>query len=115
MTKLTPKQTSAVLLLASGKTAREVAKQIGVTPETISHWRRQPSFAACLNRTCWGLLEAGRDRLRGAADQAAQKLVELMDTTESDEVKRKVCLDILEISRLEEPYGWTIRLGNWAN
>ncbi len=48
---LNPKQIKAAGLLASGKTAVEVAKIVGVKPETISAWKnRVPNFEALLNR-----------------------------------------------------------------
>jgi hypothetical protein len=43
---LTPSQIRAAELLTVGKIAKDVAKTIGVTPETISIWKRKPAFRA---------------------------------------------------------------------
>ncbi|WP_153146852.1 hypothetical protein [Dechloromonas sp. H13] len=43
---LTPSQLKAAELLTVGKIAKDVAKIVGVTPETISIWKRKPAFRA---------------------------------------------------------------------
>lgn len=41
---LSPTQTQALHLLASGKTNGQAAKAVGVRPETIGRWRKLPQF-----------------------------------------------------------------------
>lgn len=41
---LSPTQTQALHLLASGKTNGQAAKVVGVRPETIGRWRKLPQF-----------------------------------------------------------------------
>lgn len=43
---LTPSQIRAAELLTMGKISKEVAKIVGVTPETISKWKQKPAFRA---------------------------------------------------------------------
>lgn len=43
--RLSPKQLKALDLIMSGKTTQEVAEEVGVTRQTISHWKnRDPEF-----------------------------------------------------------------------
>ena len=43
---LTPSQIRAAELLTMGKISKDVAKIVGVTPETISKWKQKPAFRA---------------------------------------------------------------------
>src|SRR5262245_5159945 len=98
MSGLTPNQLKAATLLASGKTARDVARAINCTPETISHWKRHFEFQALLNALRREALDAGRDALRSATRQAVEGLIELMTEAENEETRRKACIDVLEMN-----------------
>jgi transposase-like protein len=45
---LTPIQERAAVLLAGGHSARDVARQLDVTEQTIGRWRKLPAFIAAL-------------------------------------------------------------------
>ena len=52
MRPLTPAQSSAVLLLVTGRTDAEAAAELGVHRCTVSQWKNHhPAFVAELNRT----------------------------------------------------------------
>lgn len=89
-----------------------MASEINCTPETISRWNREPEFEAFLNQLKWELLDAARDALRAATQEAAYGLRDLIRHAESEETKRKACMDVLELTGLKNPqnglYGWGI-------
>jgi hypothetical protein len=63
--QLTPEQESAIDLLILGKPDREVAEAVGVTRETVWHWRHDHLvFIAELNRRRKALWAEALERLR---------------------------------------------------
>lgn len=97
---LSPSQGQAVLLLASGRTGRQVADTVGVTPETVSRWRKQPSFEAELNRIRQELIQVGVEKLRQAVGQAVDGLIELTGPDSPPETRRRACLDVLSLTSI---------------
>ena len=71
---LSPQQQQAVLLLATGQSGRDTAKQVGVTPECVSHWRRIPAFRAALDTLRQEAVEHAKDALRDLALEAVATL-----------------------------------------
>jgi len=41
----------AIQMLATGMSGKEVAKNLGISPITISRWNQLPQFRTSLNRT----------------------------------------------------------------
>lgn len=103
MATLKSNQIKAATLLALGKTAREVAREINCTPETISHWKQDYEFEAMLNGLRWDALEAGREALRSGMRYAVEGLLKLVRDAENEETRRKACVDVLEMSGLRDP------------
>lgn len=63
--QLTPQQITAVELIVTGRTDAEVAAQVGMTRETVNHWRNwNPLFMAAMNELRLGAWKATRERLR---------------------------------------------------
>lgn len=112
MHELEPRQIQAATLLASGKTCKDTASAINCTPETISHWKKDPNFEALLNQLKWEALEAGREKIRSVTLDIANELIELAQSAKSEAVKRKACMDILTIVGVNDAksgmYGWGI-------
>ena len=46
---LNENQLLAVQLVAQGRSGKEIAKELSVTEETISRWKKQPAFIALVN------------------------------------------------------------------
>lgn len=44
MADLTPKQQQAASLIASGKTQRQAAEAVGVSPQTLTAWAKNEAF-----------------------------------------------------------------------
>jgi len=74
-------QVLAAELLASGKTGRAVASEIGVTEETISRWRQTDEFQAAINSYQWEVRRTSAERLRNSMGQA----VNVIESTLTDE------------------------------
>lgn len=109
---ISPKQVKAIPLIVSGIKSQEVAKEIGVTPQTISEWQKNPEFVVMLNKAKKEILDAALDELRGGARDAANCLTDLANNAENEEVRRKSALNILELTGIKDPssgvYGWGI-------
>ena len=104
MIKLTAKQIHAANMLASGRKCQDVAKEIEVTPQTISAWKREAGFSVYQNRLKMELADAARDSLRASAKEAADTLVDLLNNSKNDEIRRKTAINILEIVGLYGNY-----------
>ena len=112
MKDLSAKQLRAITLIAEGKTGKEVAVEVSVAPQTVSEWRKSPLFVAELNNFRMELLETARSALQHAPNLAVATLVELAESSDNPETRRKAALDILRMSGFEpghyEAYAWGI-------
>lgn len=95
------KQQQAVILLATGKTGVEVAKELKVTPKTISAWRNSPEFRAELNMYMHDIKTANAERLRSLCGVALQT-IEACILDEETPVKEKLAASfkLLELGRV---------------
>ena len=112
MKDLTPKQLQAIPLMAQGKTGKEVAAEVSVAPQTLCEWRKSAIFMAELNNFKMELLETARSALQHAPNLAVAALVELAESSDNPETRRKAALDILRLTGFEpgqyEAYAWGI-------
>lgn len=112
MNKLTSKQLKALPLMAQGMSGKDVAKEVSVTPQTVSEWKNSPAFMATLNILRTEILESARSQLQQSPNKAIQTLIDLMDNSENEETRRKAALDILRLNGFEpgkhECYAWGI-------
>ena len=98
--ELTPAQIQAIIYLAQGRRSKEIAKDLGVTPQTISAWKKKPTFLACLNQTKFEVIENARDSLRTRSEKAIESLAKLAEKAENEETRRRAARDIIELSGL---------------
>ena len=107
--KISLKQHRAIPLLASGKTCREVAAELDVTPQTISEWKRQPAFVAEINKLRKEVIDAARAKLQQSTTEAVDELLKLMHEAPNPETRRRAAVDVLRIGGFEpasrEVYG----------
>ncbi len=75
---LNDRQLRAVYLTAQGETGIAIAEEIGITPQTVSEWRRLPAFQAACNRLRQDTVVSVRDGLREAGMTAVEALAEVM-------------------------------------
>ncbi len=61
---LNESQLLAVQLVAQGRSGREIAKQLGVTEETVSRWKKQPAFIAMVNDLLGQLRDTTQQKMR---------------------------------------------------
>ncbi len=103
MANLKPKQEQAAFLLASGMLGKDVANTVGVTPETISSWRKDENFEICINRYRLEYVESARERLRLMTGKALSALEELIDKGSTDTVKLKACSEVIKHAGFKNP------------
>ncbi len=61
---LNENQLLAVQLVAQGKSGKEIAKELSVTEETISRWKKQPAFIALVNDLLGQLRDTTQQKMR---------------------------------------------------
>jgi hypothetical protein len=110
--KFDAKKAKAVSLIASGLKCRMVAEELGVTPQTISEWKKQPEFAAESNKLRLETLEAASAKIQDSVIGACDILVRVMQEAPSFETRRKAALDIMRLAGFEpgsqQSYAWGI-------
>lgn len=92
---LNENQLLAVQLVAQGRSGREIAKQLSVTEETISRWKKQPIFIASVNEILGQLREGIQQKMRNLIFQA----LEILETELSDKEnknKANIALKLLQ-------------------
>ncbi len=92
---LNENQLLAVQLVAQGRSGREIAKQLSVTEETISRWKKQPFFIASVNEILGQLREGIQQKMRNLIFQA----LEILETELSDKEnknKANIALKLLQ-------------------
>lgn len=95
------KQQQAVILFASGKTCKQVAEQLNVTPKTISAWRSDHEFMAALNSHLQDIQQANSERLRNLGMAALDTIEEIMaDKTIAPKDRLNAAVKILELGRV---------------
>lgn len=103
MGDLKPKQEQAAILLVSGMSGKETAESVGVTPETVSQWKKDPYFEAFTNQLRLETIESSREKLRFLSGKALKRLEHLIDNSESETIKLKASVEILKLSGLTDP------------
>lgn len=81
--KLKDNQIQAARLLASGVKSIDVAKQLGVTPETVSRWRRSIEFQAQINEVQADAHDDALNVLRSLSFNALSVLQEQLTNTDA--------------------------------
>lgn len=97
---LKPRQLQAASQLAQGISCRDVATNVGVSPQTISEWKRKPEFQAFINELRIEALNAVRTRLQCLADEACETLSHLMKSGSSDSVRLRAAVAVLDSTGL---------------
>lgn len=102
---LSAKQRRAVLLIAGGSSAAEVAKILGVSRGTVHNWKSQNNeFRIQLDSTQQQLFESGFRHLRSLVDSAATSLRSvLLDSAAADRDKIAAARAVLQFADLTPP------------
>lgn len=96
--KLTRRQLHVLPFLISNPTVDLAAKQSGVSAKQIFGWLHQPAFRQELESRKNEAVNQAVDRLKLTACKACDTLIELLDTAQSDSVKHRVAVDMLNLT-----------------
>ncbi len=102
MKNLNSKQLAAGVLLVQGLSGVEVAKEVGVFPETVSRWKSLVEFEAYLNILQKEALEGALIKLRGLTVKATQVLADIMENS-SDANKLRAAVHVLTMLNFNDP------------
>jgi hypothetical protein len=93
---LTPKQDHAATLLASGMSVKDCAAAVGAGLRTVYDWLEKDDFNKAVGRYQARLVSETLGKLADVAVKAVQTLADCLESTESDSVKVRAALGILD-------------------
>ncbi|MBH1978882.1 MAG: helix-turn-helix domain-containing protein [Comamonadaceae bacterium] len=102
MSDLTAKQQQAVTLLASGKSQRQTAKAVGVSPQTITAWMKLDAFQKGLDGLLSTVEAESTQLLRSQRLKAVGALTDLLDS-KTPAVKLAAAKTVLELTSKSAP------------
>ncbi|WP_430539576.1 helix-turn-helix domain-containing protein [Lysobacter niastensis] len=79
MSDLSPKQRHAGQLIAAGHTHRQVAKTVGVTPQTVSEWVSRPELRDYVDAMLLAAQQETAQTLAGLRLRAVERLGGLLE------------------------------------
>lgn len=95
---LSEAQSRAAQLIATGRSGRSVAGELGVHPSTLSGWRQAPEFRALVNEILSEAKTATRNKLIHAGSLALDTLIKILTSpTASDRDKLSAAAQVLNI------------------
>ena len=102
MTAPTAKQQQAITLLASGKSQRQTAKAVGVSPQTITAWMKLEPFQKGLDGLLSTVEAESTQLLRSQRLKAVDALTDLLDS-KAPAVRLAAARTVLEITASKAP------------
>ena len=102
MTTLTAKHQQAITLLASGKSQRQTAKAVGVSPQTITAWMKLEPFQKGLDGLLSTVEAESTQLLRSQRLKAVDALTDLLDS-KTPAVKLAAAKTVLELTSKSAP------------
>lgn len=97
--ELNARQKKAILHLLSAKTVKEAAREAKIRLATLYKWMKCPVFRAELERLRSEIVSDTVAQLKVFSLQAVGVLADLMNSSESEQIKRGCATDILENTR----------------
>ena len=95
--RLTPKQSKALPLLASGMTGVETAKIVGVKPSTVSEWLHHcPPFSAELDRLRDQITNDSVGQLQASVALAADQVRHIITRGKSEALRLRAAEYVLD-------------------
>jgi hypothetical protein len=95
---LSEAQARAAQLIATGRSGRSVASELGVHPSTLSGWRQSPEFRAAVNAILAEAQTAAQNKLVHAANIALDTILKILTSpTASDRDKLTAAAQVLSI------------------
>lgn len=102
MPTLTPKQQEAAALVAAGKTQRQAAEAVGVSPQTLTAWAKNEAFKSQVQALLQPAHEGVQTALQGLHQRAAEVLASLLETAPPATKLQAIRL-IFEINKATPP------------
>jgi hypothetical protein len=106
---LTDKQVKAIPHLIASKTIKEGCKKARISRKTMYIWLQDPTFKQEFRNQRDIIIEEGLEDLKGNLTKATEALIDLLNNTNNDSLKRYVAKDIIdyvmkarELGELEE-------------
>ncbi len=96
--KLTRRQLHVLPFLISNPTVESAAKQSGVSAKQIFDWLNQVTFRQELENRKNDAVNQAVDRLKATASKACDTLIGLLDHAESESVRHRVAVDMLNMT-----------------
>lgn len=96
---LAVKQERAIILMARGLNISEVAKEVGVSEQTIYNWKRDDLFVSALRAETMSCLMDCRRSLGALAARAIETLADLL-SSENPHVRLKAATSIMAATGL---------------
>lgn len=97
--ELNPRQKKAILHLLSSRTVKQAAKEAKIRLPTLYKWMKESRFREELERLRSEIVSDTVAQLKVYSLQAVCVLADLMNTSESETIKRGCATDILENAR----------------
>lgn len=95
---LTRRQLHTLPFLISNPSVELAAKQAGVSTKQIFDWLNQPAFRQELENRKNDAVNQAVDRLKSTASKACDTLIDLLDHAESESVRHRVAIDLLNMT-----------------
>jgi len=95
---LTRRQLHVLPFLINHPTVELAAKQSGVSAKQIFDWLNQPTFRQELENRKNEAVNQAVDRLKLTASKACDTLIGLLENAQSDSIKHRVALDMLNMT-----------------
>lgn len=108
--ELSPKQLKASALIGGGTPKKTAAESVGVTPQTVSEWMRQPAFLSAVNRAKHQMMKDTQDCYRALATDAVTTMQDLMQNSTDENVRLRAAVQVIKDMKLVYPHigGWDI-------
>jgi hypothetical protein len=95
---LTRRQLHALPFLISNPNIELAAKQSGISAKQIFDWLNQKAFRDELENRKNEVVNQAVDRLKATTSKACDTLIGLLDSAQSDSVKHRVAVDMLNMT-----------------
>lgn len=93
---ITDQQKQAIeLMILSDKSDKEIAEQVGVTPQTICSWKKNDSFHMALQRFRYSIVKTASKRIEHNLDKIVETALDFMmddDTPPAQRSQMMICM-----------------------
>lgn len=94
--ELTGKQLKAIAEILAVGTMEEAARHTGISKTTLYEWQKQELFRTRLEEARADVFNEGLNRIKGATEKAARKLIELLDSR-NENTRRLTAREVLAL------------------